>query len=102
MCFVWIFSVKQAKNSTSVHGVATKMAVIFSRLAVISWLGLTTQLILVCHFAVRRLYAAVSCGFVAEDVLFMYSLCFIRDVIKRDPRVLKLYLFFTRIFNKIG
>ena len=70
------------------------MALIFSRLAVISCIGLKTQLILVCHFAVRRLYAALSCGFVTEDVLFMYSVCVIRDAIKRDLRVLKLYLLY--------
>jgi len=70
------------------------MALISSKHAVIIWLGLRTQLILVCHFAVRRLYAALSCGFVTEDVLFMYSVCVIRDAIKRDPRVLKLYLLY--------
>jgi hypothetical protein len=99
----FIFSVKQAKNFTSVHGVTTQMALIFSKLAVISWLGLTTHLILVCHFDVCRLYAALSCGFVAEDVLFMYSLCVIRDAIKRDSRVLELYLFYKNLQqNQLG
>ena len=99
----FIFNVKHAKKFTSVHDVTTQMALILNRLAVVRWLGLTTQLIVVCHFAVRRLYSPVSCGFVAEDVLFMYSLCVIRDAIKRDPRVLKLYLSYKILQqNRLG
>ena len=99
----FIFIVKHAKHFISVHGVTTRMALVISKLAEISWLGLTTQLILVSHFPVRRLYAALSCGFVAEDVLFMYSLCVIRDAIKRDPRVLELYPFYKNLQqNRLG
>jgi hypothetical protein len=44
------FSVKYTKNITIVHGVTTEVALILSKPAVISWLGLMMQVILVCHF----------------------------------------------------